>query len=79
MTTLETILTFITAVSGLGNLTQWVSIRALRDKARYEADNAHIESLKTIIEMQANEIKRLQDRQRILEDRIEKLEKHGND
>jgi hypothetical protein len=78
MTTLELVLSVITALSGFGNLTQWVNLRALRDKARYEADNAHIDSLKKIIELQQQEIIRLQERQKELEARILTLEKHGN-
>ena len=78
MTTLETILTFATALSGLGNITHWVNLKALRDKARYDADSAHIDSLKKIIELQADEIKRLQERQKELEQRINNLERHEN-
>lgn len=74
MTTLETILTILTPLLGLGNLAQWVNLQATKDKARYEADNAHIESLKRIIELQADEIKRLQERQKLLEERISMLE-----
>lgn len=78
MSHLEILLGIITPLLGLGNIAQWVNIRALRDKAKYEAENAHIESLKRIIELQAAEIKRLQDRQKELEDRISNLEKNGN-
>lgn len=74
MTTIEIILSFITAILGAGNLAQWSNLRAVRAKARYEAEDAHIEGLKKIIELQADEIKRLQERQKELEDRINQLE-----
>jgi len=62
MSTLEIILSILTACSGFGNLAQWVNLRAMRDKATYEAQDTHIESLKKVIEQQADEIKRLQER-----------------
>lgn len=70
MTTLEILLSILTALSGLGNLGQWVNLRAMKDKARYEADDAHIEALKKVIDLQAEEIRRLEDRVRRLESQI---------
>lgn len=69
MTKLEIILAVLTAMSGLGNLTQWVNLRAIRQKADFEADNAHIDNLKSVIDLQADEIKRLQERVKELEDK----------
>lgn len=83
MTQLEIILSIFTALSGFGNIAQWVNLRAVRDKVGYEAENAHIENLKTVIELQAEEIKRLQERvqeqderQRQLEEELAILKKH---
>lgn len=74
MTNLDIILAIIAALSGLGNLTQWVNLRAARQKATFEADNAHIENLKMVIEIQSDEIKRLQDRVKELEDKLSSRE-----
>lgn len=74
MNTLEIILTALCGVSGIGNIAQWVSLKAIRQKAGYEAENVHIESLQKVIELQAAEIKRLQERQEQLEQRIAELE-----
>jgi len=74
MTTLEMILAILTALSGIGNLTQWVNLRALRQKSKYEAEDVHIEVLKKTIELQADEINRLQERVRILEERSKERE-----
>ena len=74
MTTLETLLTIITALSGIGNLGQWVTIKSMRRKAEYEAEDTHIESLKKIINLQAEEIKRLSKRVEDLEAKINSLQ-----
>lgn len=70
MTTLEMILSILTALSGIGNLTQWANLRAMRNKATYEAEDVHIQVLNKTIVMQADEIKRLQERQKVLEEQI---------
>lgn len=69
MTTLEFILAFVTAASGLGNIAQFVNLRAMKNKASYEADGVHVDVLNKTIIMQADEIKRLQDRVRELEEK----------
>lgn len=69
MTNLEIILTFIATLSGIGNLSQWTNIRAMRAKSRYEAEDIHVQVLKQTIEMQSEEIRRLQERVRDLESR----------
>ena len=74
MTTLETLLTIITALSGIGNLGQWVTIKSMRPKAEYEGEDTHIESLKKIINLQAEEIKRLSKRGEDLEAKINSLQ-----
>ena len=74
MTTLEMLLTIITALSGIGNLGQWVTIKSMRQKAEYEAEDTHIESLKKIINLQAEEIKRLSKRVEDLEAKINSLQ-----
>lgn len=75
MTYLEIILSILTALSGIGNLTQWANLRALRNKSHYEAEDVHIQVLNKTIVMQADEIKRLQDRQQYLEAQIAELQK----
>lgn len=74
MTTLESILAVLTALSGIGNLAQWTNLRALRQKSAYEAEGVHVEVLKQTIELQAEEIKRLQNRVAELEERQAKRE-----
>lgn len=49
MSTLEILLSILTALSGLGNLAQWLNIKALRDKAGHEAESVEIENLKATI------------------------------
>lgn len=75
MTTLEIILSVLTGLSGLGNLTQWLNLKAVREKANYEADEAHIQNLKSVIDLQADEIRRLQERVKELEDTAEERER----
>lgn len=79
MTTLEIILSIFTVLSGATNLGQWVNIKALRDKAKYEADDAHIEALKKVIDLQAEEIRRLEDRVRRLESQIMNMPAEGQE
>lgn len=76
MSTLEIILSFLTVISGWGNLSQWMNIRAMREKANYEADGVHIEVLNKTIVMQSNEIERLQKRIADLEAREAQREKY---
>lgn len=75
MTTLETLLAILTALSGLGNLAQWSNIKALRAKGRYEAEGVHVSVLNETIRMQSDEIRRLQERVRTLEEREQQREK----
>lgn len=74
MTYLEITLSILTALSGIGNLTQWSNLRALRNKSHYEAEDVHIQVLNKTIIMQADEIKRLQERQQVLETQIAELQ-----
>lgn len=79
MSTLEIILSVIASLSGLGNLGQWVNLRAMSRKAKYEADDAHIEALKKVIDLQAEEIRRLEDRVRRLESQIMNMPAEGQE
>lgn len=79
MSVLEIILSIVTAASTLGNITQWVNLRALKDKSRYEADAAYIENLVTVNNELTKEITRLQERVKQLESRITQLEQHGRE
>lgn len=75
MSNLETLLAILTALSGIGNLAQWSNIKALRAKSRYEAEGVHVEVLNRTITMQAEEIRRLQERVHQLEVRDAEREK----
>ena len=71
---LETLLPIITALSAIGNIGQWVTIKSMRQKAKYEAEDTHIESLKKIINLQAEEISRLNKRIEVLEAKVNSLQ-----
>lgn len=79
MNTLEIILTALTTMSGALNIGQWFTIRSAKQKAQYDADNAYIKNLENVIHLQAEEIKRLQERQEYLEHRISELERNSKD
>ena len=70
MTWIEIILSVVTSASVMGNIVQFVTLRETKAKAHYEADDAHIESLKKVIELQSEEIRRLQERVEKLENQI---------
>lgn len=83
MSTLELVLTLLTSGSLIGNITQFFSIKASRNKAQYDADNAHIRNLQMVIELQSQEIKRLSERVAALEksrdeEREERLKQHAD-
>lgn len=67
MNWVEIILSVLGSASIMGNIVQFYTLRETKQKARYSAENVHIESLQKVIEMQSNEIRRL-------EARVEKLE-----
>lgn len=71
---LETLLPIVTALSAIGNIGQWVTIKSMRQKAKYEAEDTHIESLKKIINLQAEEISRLNKRIEVLEAKVNSLQ-----
>lgn len=77
MSTLEIILTVFTTLFGAGNIWQFVTVKSMREKAQYDADNAYIKNLENVINLQAEEIRRLQERQAYLEERIMELEKRS--
>lgn len=71
MNWIEIILSVVGSASITGNIVQFVTMRETKAKAHYEADNAHIAALQRVIELQSEEIRRLQERVEKLEKQIE--------
>lgn len=59
MTKIEIILTILTTIFGGGNIFQWVLLRETKRKSNAEAYQTEINSLRTIIDGNVQEIQRL--------------------
>jgi len=70
---LEIVLAVIAALSGGGNIFQFIQVRELRRKSSAEAYQAEINSLRTIIDGNVQEIQRLNTNYGELQDKYFKL------
>lgn len=68
MTSLEIILTIITALLSGTNILSIITIKSYKKLKKFESDNKEIDNLKMILELQKQEIDRLSER-------VQKLEK----